>query len=102
MSSLSLPLPLNEGKSGSSTPGKEIMEASHVASVKQAFNSWQDISFKEDEEWATFTWRGSENLNELQSKVYDQLQRASLEVFSLNIRKPDLEDVYRYALGGAQ
>ena len=39
-------------------------------------------------------------MNALQARIYDSLRENQLEADSLLLSKPDLEDVYRFAVGG--
>ena len=36
----------------------------------------------------------------MQNRIYETVTGGGLEVFSLEVRKPSLEDVYRIAVGG--
>jgi len=80
---------------------QEFMGAEAKTSVRRVFEKWGDeVTWHDDEVFATLAFRGSDSMTQLQSRIYDAMSEADLEVYSLNLQRPDLEDVYRFALGG--
>ncbi len=80
---------------------KEFMDPQDMTSVRAVFEKWGDaVTWHDDETFATLAFRGDDSMSQLQSRIYDAMSDASLEVDSLNLQRPDLEDVYRFALGG--
>lgn len=78
---------------------REFHEAKDSQTIAKALAS-QDFQQQEDPDQACFVYTGTENLDGLHNLVSGQVKQAGLPLFSLNIQKPQLEDVYRFATGG--
>lgn len=80
---------------------KEYMDQATSAAVKQALTQPQEemVWFEEDE-FATFAFKGSTTMSDLQGLVLQRLETAGLPAYSVNVQKPALEDAYRLSLGG--
>ena len=80
---------------------RELMTPSDFDRIRQLFSSRQNqLQWRDDERFATLIYRGSEDMPTVQQEVYTTLGGAGLDVHSLNISMPDLEDVYRFNVGG--
>lgn len=81
----------------------EFMSAANHKQLSPHLQNWNDCvlyNWDEEEACTTLIYRGQENMNVLQSKLYERLEQADMPVHALNLHLPDLEDVYRFATGG--
>lgn len=80
---------------------KQFMTREEIQAVEALFQSWGDaVTPKQEEEQVTLVYKGDEPINAVQNKVFETLSQAKREVLALNVAKPDLEDVYRFTVGG--
>ncbi len=80
----------------------EFMSVEQKEAVKKALSSWQSVVWHEEEEFATMAYKGDEAMSQLQVKVCEALEAAGLHIASVNVSEPNLEDAYRFTLGGAK
>ena len=76
-----------------------------ATSTKRDFSGSADtrpfsLTWHDDDTYATLAYRGPDTMGVLQARIYDSLRNDQLEADSLFLSKPDLEDVYRFAVGG--
>jgi ABC-2 type transport system ATP-binding protein len=80
-----------------------FMDGDAMAAVRDALSSWSaDTRWFDNEEFATVAYRGSLDLSELHQGLDQLMAQAGLTVHSINVQRPDLEDVYRLATGDQQ
>jgi len=83
---------------------REFMTETDLAAARDFFADWGDQIVWLDggeAEMAVAAYRGKGDLSEVQTRVYQAVHGAGAEVYALEVNKPKLEDVYRFAVGGA-
>jgi ABC-2 type transport system ATP-binding protein len=79
-----------------------FMDEAAFTAMRNAFSDWGDqVSWLPDPEQGVFAYRAPAEMKELQDRIYATMQAANLEVQALQLNRPDVENVYRFALGGA-
>lgn len=79
------------------------MDDAAFAALRRAFADWGErVQWLPDPEQAVFAYRESAEMKELQDRIYQAMQAANLEVQALQLQRPDVENVYRFAVGGAE
>lgn len=78
----------------------EFMNAEQKQAVQKALISWSGVTWHEEEDFATMAYKGEEGMTQLQVKVCDALEAGGLHIASVNVSEPNLEDAYRFTLGG--
>lgn len=81
----------------------EIMTETHIREARQVLDSVSDQwTWLSDPEILVGAFGGGDQaMLQLQGSVAKAMEQAGIAVVSLNVQKPDLEDVYRFAMGGA-
>lgn len=78
------------------------MDAAAFEAMRRAFSDWGDrVKWLPDPEQGVFAFRETAEMKELQDRIYETMRRSNLEVQALQLQRPDVENVYRFALGGA-
>ena len=79
---------------------REFMDAADFKKVRGIFASWSEpLSWYEDEDSIAMAITTSDDMTSLQARIYEAMKPVGLA--GLDIREPGLEDVYRFAVGGA-
>jgi len=80
---------------------KEFMDSDDFNAVKARFESWGDeMAWRGGESFATMAYCGEDAMGRLQARVVTELETGGLTAHAVSVQSPDLEDVYRFALGG--
>jgi len=80
----------------------EFMNQEQKQAAKKALQSWNDIVWHDEEEYATLAYQGDEAMTQLQARVCQGLEAHGLHIASVNVSEPNLEDAYRFTLGAAK
>jgi len=80
----------------------ELMGGKDFERVREIFAKWgEEVAWRPDDQFATLIYRGEADMAQLQHRIYTEVGAAGLAAHALNIAMPDLEDVYRFNVGGA-
>ncbi len=81
---------------------REYMAAEDLSAVRRVFQPWGDeVVWYPSEDHATLALKQAAPMRDIQDRIYRDMKAAGLNVHTLYLQKPDLEDVYRLNLGGA-
>lgn len=78
-----------------------FMDEAAFEAMRAAFADWGNrVQWLPDPEQGVFVYREQAEMKDLQDRIYDTMRGASLDVQALQLQRPDVENVYRFALGG--
>lgn len=79
----------------------EFMSDTDVKAIRAAFEDWDDqVAWHDHEAFALFVYDGEHDMTNLQQHAVAAMETAGLSIHTLSVQRPDLEDVYRLAVGG--
>ena len=81
---------------------REYMEQHDFSQVRDLLDKQSlPIQWRDDDHFATLAYGGDASMSEMQSHIVSLFEGAGVGIHSLNIQEPDLEEVYRFAVGSA-